>query len=229
MSDHRADVARTMQAYDEIAGEFAERTWRLPLDEMRKDFLTALEANRPAASLRILEAGCGPGRDVAWFLKHGLRAIGGDRSAGMLAEARRRVPDASLVRMDLRAPPFRPQTFDGVWLCASLLHLPKGDWLPALRRYHALLDGGRLFVSVKGGEGDRPTSDQGTAYRRRYFSYATEAELRLLLEEAGFRVLTLRRSPGEPGHDWLQAHAEARKQPMRLTGGHLPDRKDEAG
>ena len=152
MADHRADVARTMQAYDEIAGEFAERTWRLPLDEMRKDFLTALEANRPAASLRILDAGCGPGRDVAWFLKQGLRTIGGDRSAGMLSEARRRVPDASLVRMDLRAPPFRPQTFDGVWLCASLLHLPKGDWLPALRRYHALLDGGRLFIAPA----DRP-------------------------------------------------------------------------
>lgn len=204
-----ADVDRTVRAYDEIAAEFADRTWLLPLDGTRRDFLSALEAVRPGVSLRILDAGCGPGRDVAWFRRQGHRAIGGDLSAGMLDEARRRVPNASFVRMDLREPPFRPQTFDAVWLCASILHLD--DWLPTLHRYRALLDGGHVFISVKEGEGDRPAVEQGTAYARRFFSYTTESELRVLLEEAGYRVLALRRSPGEPGHDWLQMHAEAQR------------------
>lgn len=222
MSDDAAQVARTMHAYDEMATEFANRTWDLQLDEIRRDFLTALETGRPGASLRILDSGCGPGRDVAWFLKQGHIAIGGDLSAGMLEEARRRVPDAPFVRMDLREPSFRPRAFDAVWLCASMLHMPKDDWLPTLRRYHSLLNGGRIFVSVKEGTGDRPGTDQGAAYQRRFFSYTTESELRVLLEVAGFRVLTLRRSPGEPEHDWLQAHGEAQDRSVNLAGD-LPD------
>jgi SAM-dependent methyltransferase len=214
-----ADVDRTVRAYDEIAAEFADRTWLLPLDGTRRDFLSALEADRPGVSLRILDAGCGPGRDVAWFRRQGHHAIGGDLSAGMLNEARQRVPNASFVRMDLREPPFRPQTFDAVWLCASILHLPKDDWLPTLHRYRSLLEGGHIFVSVKEGEGERSGADRGTPYARRFFTYTTESELRVLLGEAGFQVLTLRRSPGEPGHDWLQGHAEAQRDTRRHRDG----------
>lgn len=209
MVNDSADISRTIRAYDDIAAEFAERTWRLPLDEMRRDFLTELESATPRVALRILDAGCGPGRDVAWFRHNGHNAIGGDLSKEMLKEASRRVPGAPFVRMDLREPPFRPRSFDAAWLCASMLHLPKVDWLPTLRRYHALLNGGRIFISVKEGEGDRSGAEEGTAYARRFFSYTREPELRAFLEKAAFRVLTLRRSPGEPGHDWLQVQAEA--------------------
>lgn len=201
----------TIETYDRIAAPFAERTWALPLDATRTAFLAPLEAQHPGRALCVLDAGCGPGRDVAWFRGRGHRAVGADLSAGMLAEARRRVPDAPFVRMDLRTPAFAVRRFDAVWLCAALLHVPKAEWLPTLRRYHALLGGGRLFLSVKQGVGEGLVALPGDAGGERFFSYAAEDELAATLAAAGFRVLHLSQSPGEPGHDWLAAHAEPRE------------------
>jgi SAM-dependent methyltransferase len=210
MADSCGDLDETIRTYDRIAAEFADRTWRLPLDAMREAFLAPLEARRPGRPLRILDAGCGPGRDAAWFRARRHWVVGADLSQGMLAEARRRVPGGTFVRMDLRTPSFAPRRFDAVWLCAALLHVPKAEWPPTLRRYHALLDGGRLFLSVKHGDGERLVPGAGEAKGGRFFSYATEAELTALLDDAGFRLLHQSRRPGEPGHDWLAVHAEPR-------------------
>jgi SAM-dependent methyltransferase len=199
MTDHRNDVNATIQTYDRIASSFAERTWNLPLDAMRTAFLDALAASHSGRPLRILDAGCGPGRDVAWFRAHGHQAVGADLSDGILAEAQRRVPGAPFVRMDLRAPSFAPRSFDGIRLSACLVHVPKLSWVSTLRNYRLLLDGGRLFLSVKHGEGERMVGE-------RFFSYTSEEELASLLWEAGFTVVWQSRSPGEPEHDWLVVH-----------------------
>src|SRR5919201_15774 len=106
-----------------------------------------------------------------------------------------------------RLLPFPPGSFDGVWLCASLLHVPWAEWPDTVRAYHALVDGGCLLVSVKHGRGERTVPSPKHPGEERYFVYVSEAELDLVLREAGFRVLSLRRTPGEPDHDWLEAFA----------------------
>ncbi len=73
---------------------------------------------------RILDLGCGAGRDAAVFTGLGHWVAGMDLSMGMLLEANRRAP-GSYLQGDMTRLPFAPESFDAAWLNASLLHLPR--------------------------------------------------------------------------------------------------------
>lgn len=68
---------------------------------------------------RTLDLGCGTGRTLA-LLPAGVRAVGVDPEAAVLARARRRAPRAALVRARAEALPFRAGAFDTV-LCGLVL------------------------------------------------------------------------------------------------------------
>ena len=108
---------------------------------------------RFAASLptpsRLLDAGCGPGRDLARFVAHGHEAHGIDLTPEFVARARRHAPT---VLGDLRqvSSHFAAGSFDGVWASASLVHLPAAEAADVLAQFATLLrPGGQLFVSVR--------------------------------------------------------------------------------
>ncbi|MFI5615297.1 class I SAM-dependent methyltransferase [Amycolatopsis sp. NPDC051903] len=101
------------------------------------------------AGRRILDAGCGAGPLFARLRDRGAVVTGIDASAGMLAQARRRLgPDADLRVADLADPlPFADATFDDV-IAALVLHYFE-DWGPTLTEVHRVLKpGGRLIASV---------------------------------------------------------------------------------
>ncbi|MCI0476889.1 MAG: class I SAM-dependent methyltransferase, partial [Anaerolineales bacterium] len=111
----------TIQTYDAIAAEFARDTWNIRLARALDSFARDLI---PAA--RVLDLGCGPGRDIELLRQRGYHVVGADLSLGMLREARARVGGA-LWCGDMRDLGCASQAFDGVWLCATLLHLPRVD------------------------------------------------------------------------------------------------------
>jgi len=210
-------VAATIRAYDLGAPGFAARTWDHPLRQWRERLLELAGESWSGVPLRILDAGCGPGRDVAWFAARGHRVVGGDLSVGMLAEARRRVPDGRFVRMDLRTPPFAPASFDAIWMCASLLHLPKAHWLDVLRRCRILLDRGCIFLSVKLGDDERFTTGGTVPDEPRFFAYVRLPELDSLLCDAGFHVRALEPDPLQSGHDtFVSAFATVAQRSMGM-------------
>jgi SAM-dependent methyltransferase len=102
----------------------------------------------PQPGERILDAGCGTGRNLSPLLAAGSRPVGLDFSLGMLRVARRKFPAAPLVRANLQhAFPFAAASFDAV-LCALIgEHL---DDLPAVFREirRTLRPGGRFTFSV---------------------------------------------------------------------------------
>jgi 2-polyprenyl-3-methyl-5-hydroxy-6-metoxy-1,4-benzoquinol methylase len=75
------------------------------------------------ASGRILDAGCGVGRDALAFAEHGF-VMGFDASAEMVRMARERVGDLAEIRQMRSEEVAWREEFDGVWACASLLHVP---------------------------------------------------------------------------------------------------------
>jgi len=102
----------------------------------------------PGTGERILDAGCGTGRNLRALVQRGAQAIGLDFSLGMLRVARRELPKTSLVQADLHQPlPFPPRHFDAV-LCALIgEHLDRLDLV--LGGFHRVLkDGARLVFSV---------------------------------------------------------------------------------
>ncbi len=101
----------------------------------------ALRLLRPSRGERILDAGCGTGRNLKRILESGAIAYGVDFSPGMLQTARRLIPEASLVQANLEALPFRRESFDAI-LCALV-----GEHMPDL---HACFDEFRAVLKTNG-------------------------------------------------------------------------------
>lgn len=181
----RSDETETTAAtYDEIAGEYAAR-WG------RGEALAATRA-RFAALLPpgawVLDVGCGPGHDAVRLREHGLRVGGLDRSRSMVREARGR--GLAVALGDMRRLPVQAGRLDGLWVSASLLHIPKREAPAVLVEFQrALRAGGILYLGVKAGAGeDWPEAAQYArgAGRRRFFAYYAAEELDDLLARAGF-------------------------------------------
>lgn len=195
----------TVASYDQYAAEYGAR-W----DDLRLDRALHAFASRLLDPRRVLDLGCGPGRDVDYLEQLDCWAVGLDLSRAMLAEARRRLPSAPLVLADLSSTPLAPRSFEGVWACASLLHLPRCQFPAALAEIARLLrrPGGLLFLALKRGCGQRWTVDH--ANRRRFFSFYQLAEVRTRLQQAGFQVVEDWTLPDQAGRDRAWIHLVAR-------------------
>lgn len=142
---------------------------------------------------RVLDAGCGSGRDLLRLQSAGLDPIGLDISA-KLAEIARRNSSLPVVEGDLRHPPFPAASFDGIWAMASLLHLERDETGPALSGLAALLrPRGVLFSSVKRGNGRARDADG------RWFTFHDEASWTTHLRDAGFEIVEMRCEQGGGG------------------------------
>jgi ubiquinone/menaquinone biosynthesis C-methylase UbiE len=196
------DVA-TVATYDRIAGRFADQWWSTRLSHHMDRFVASLPSTSPR---RVLDLGCGPGRDTAWMDELGIGAIGMDASMGMLQEARRRIGDVCVVRGDLVALPFLSGSASGAWMCASLLHLTPDESASALRDVARVLPaGGALFVGVQAGDG---TGTKSSPSGDRRFTYWRSAALCACVAAAGFDVVHEETAPVDPatGVSWIGVH-----------------------
>lgn len=187
-------------------------------------------ALRPAE--RVLDIGSGTGNAAAAAVGGGRRVIGLDAAAGMLAIARRRVPDAEFVEADFTALPL-PDGFADVALSVHAL-LFAGDRVAALREWRRVTaPGGRISLSVPGPGDVVPSTVLGTVYDAYGVEwgddYPTPDALAGWANHAGWRELDLATDPsmGIPLADddayrtWLRVGAR-----NRLTGSWPADRRD---
>lgn len=189
--DGQAITGRVRAAYDRIAPDFAARNAGMPAeysDVLGPRLLRAAGRLAAPAPVRVLDVGCGAGRDMAWLEAQGASVVGVDLSAGMLAQARPRAR-GPLLQMDMRRLAFASGLFHAVWCSASLLHLPKADApfaLAEMRR--VLVPGGVLMVALHAGEGEgwEPSAYAGPV--ERFFARYTLEEAEALLASTGFAV-----------------------------------------
>lgn len=145
----------------------------------------------------ILDAGCGGGRDCRAFADRGFKVIGIDLSIEMIRLAREFAPGCKLMAADVRYIPLPDQTIDGIWCCASLLHLKRDQTLQALKEFRRVLKvGGICCIMVKEGSGEEIVEyEQG---KTRFFTYFRREEMQGLCYNAGFSVLDEHISSGNP-------------------------------
>jgi len=82
----------------------------------------------------ILEAGCGSGRWVAWFLKQGWTAAGLDWSEALCARARAAIPNGRFEAGDMRSMPFEDNEFGSIVSLGAIEHTIEGPY-DSLREY----------------------------------------------------------------------------------------------
>ncbi|NHN41637.1 class I SAM-dependent methyltransferase [Halorubellus sp. JP-L1] len=186
------ELARTTRAYETDAGAYVEK---YETESIAARFWDDVDPKFPGP--RLLDVGCGPGPDTATFTDHGYDVVGFDLTTAFLQRARDTV-DAPFVRGDMRTLPFQSNAFDGVWACASLLHVPRDDVPGTLREFRRVLDApGTLVATLKRQGTDRHSDDD------RHFERYTPAELRALATDADYDDVTVTAS----GDRWLELTA----------------------
>jgi SAM-dependent methyltransferase len=153
--------AATLRAYDSGAAAFAQ-DWhdqRPPADLhdiVRRFFRLGVTA----------DIGCGSGRDVAWLCSNGFPAVGYDPSAGLLAQARARYPGLAFHSTALPAlEGIADASFANVLCETVIMHLPRADVAPSVRRLLAILaPGGTLYLSWRVTRGTDQRDGHGRLY-----------------------------------------------------------------
>lgn len=156
--------------YESNAATFFARTVDVDMSVTHGRFLDRLP---PGAA--ILDAGCGSGRDARTFRDLGYRvtAMEAAPSLAALAQAHIGLP---VEVMTFDQIPWRDR-FDGVWACASLLHVAEADLPAAFERLRdALVPAGILWASFTLGTGKRLVED-------RQFTDFDEAGIKVLLAD----------------------------------------------
>lgn len=139
---------QTLSYYEANAERFVRDTRDLDMESVYGLFLALLP---PGA--RILDAGCGSGRDSRAFLERGYEVTALDASEAMVELASGHI-DRPVLHMSFDQVRFR-ERFDGVWASASLLPVPRHGIAEVLGRLAtALKAGGVMFASFKYGEGE---------------------------------------------------------------------------
>ena len=170
---------------------------------------------------RLLDLGCGAGTDTFQFAELGLQVTGVDYSEAMIQAARGASTGPNPPRfqvLDMRAvgEAFPEHSFDGAWVCASLLHIPEQDVPGVLAGLHRVLTPqGPVMISLKGGPQGAAlvTEHKHGRILQREFVFWEREPFEAHLAQAGFRVIAFETSTkettgGQPTR-WLRFTAEA--------------------
>ena len=139
----------TIQYYNDNADSFFAGTVDVDMSELHKKFTSHL----PEGAL-ILDGGCGSGRDSLAFIQQGYAVEAFDASEAMVARA------SALTGLDVQLKRFDQlgeyERYDGIWTCASLLHVPKANLHDSMNAlYQALKPEGVWYLSFKYGTEER--------------------------------------------------------------------------
>ncbi len=153
---------------------------------------------------RVLELGCGDGKDSEAMLARGFSVVPTDGSAEMALEAERRLgrPVRTMRFEELEDV----GAYDGVWANACLLHVPRDDLSAILGRiFRAIREPGVFYASFKAGE------NEGNDRFGRYYNRPTVQWLTEAYRAAGWRAFDMEQISGggydgEPT-DWLYVTA----------------------
>lgn len=190
-----ADIDKTLKYYNENAQSFASGTVSVKFTEVQDKFLEKLNPDA-----YILDFGCGAGRDTKYFLSRGYQidAIDGSEQLCRIASKYTGIKVRQMLFQELD----EKEKYDGIWACASILHLPKKQLREVLKNmYAALKSKGWIYTSFKYGkfEGER---------NGRYFTdFTTDTFKEFIHDMHGLKIeeqwITGDVRPGRGEEKWL--------------------------
>ena len=189
-------LSETIRYYDEHADEFVRGTVSVDMEPLHGLFLAMLPETGT-----ILDAGCGSGRDSKIFLDRGYSVTAIDASEKMV-EATANLTGLVARRLQFQQMEF-DNKFDGIWACASLLHVPRAEIDTILNAFaRALRPNGVCYLSFKEGDGERVQDG-------RLFTDFTESGLKAVLAHCSelevVRIWTTQDARPDRADQWVNA------------------------
>ena len=165
----------TLQYYNNNAMEFVSGTEFADVSVLREKFLNKI----PAGGM-ILDWGSGSGRDTGAFLAAGYKVEAADACAELARYASNKM--GIEVRIERFDELDAKNKYDGIWACASILHVERHELSHIFNlAYRALKEGGIMYTSFKYGEED-------AVRRERHFSDMTEDSIKEVLSDTHFQI-----------------------------------------
>lgn len=184
----------TLDYYNQNAEEFVQGTIAVDFKKTQDKFLAVLHGKK------VLDFGCGSGRDTKYFLEAGLEVDATDGSQELCKSA------STYTGIQVKQMLFQEldevEKYDGIWACSSILHLPKVELKPVLEKmFRALNPNGVIYTSFKYGdfEGIR---------NGRFFTNFTEDSFKIFIKDFSNIVMedwwiTGDVRPGREEEKWL--------------------------
>ncbi|MFP3353442.1 class I SAM-dependent methyltransferase [Pseudoalteromonas sp. SIMBA_153] len=192
---------KTLNYYNQHAQTFSDSTLNVDMSALYAEFLPLIPKHG-----HILDAGCGSARDAMYFKQQGFTVSAFDASENIAKLASNYLQQAVEVKnfQQLNCT----NIYDGIWCCASLLHVPKIE-LPQvfLKLQNALKPNGVLYVSFKYGDTERENNG------REFTDLNEDGLTALITHHTELKILkqwqTVDQRPERESEVWLNALIKA--------------------
>lgn len=170
----------TLDYYNKNSEEYFNSTLNVDMTNTYKEFLKLVPEGG-----KILDLGCGSGRDSMNFMKLGYEVTAVDGSKELAKKASvllgKEVIVSTFEELELK------EKFHGIWACASLLHIKREDLKTVLNNlYNNLEDNGVFYMSFKYGEKEYVDD------KNRYFNcFTDESIISFINENTKYNILGL--------------------------------------
>lgn len=169
----------TKRTYNTFADDFESKFKIHAQQYLKKEMRKFLELLSPKS--KILDIGSGPGDHALLFQNQGHEITCIDLSEEMIKKCKENGLNAQL--MDFENLEFPENSFDGIWACTSLLHIPKENLGKILKQISQIMKPqGIFFLGMKQGNGECFNIQDRYPGTKRWFSLYTNEELRKYLE-----------------------------------------------
>ena len=195
--------SKVIESFNKFAEQYADITFSNLLQYELNRFISLIPKDG-----KVLDLGCGAGRDVEYFTDFKLKTMGIDASKNLINEAKKRVNENFEV-MDMRKLTFKDEEFDGIWAQDSISYVAKDDVKGVLKNVFRILKReGIFFVSVRKGSDEVLILSEKLGKNEVMVGFYEINELEALLREAGLEIMN---SYLQDGNDFTWINIFAKK------------------
>ena len=177
-------IKSVIDDYNDIAIEYSEEFDNDTSDNKYIDkFLQCLNGKK------ILDVGCGTGRDCKYIEQKGYDVIGIDISKEMLKIAKEKYPKGKFEIMDMTNIDYPDNTFDGIMSNCSVFHIPEELLSQTMESFKRVLkNNGKLFLILQEGHEQKMVEEPYRHGVYVYMNYFSKKNIEQLLEEHNFKI-----------------------------------------
>jgi len=179
----KSEIVR--KSYTKIAKKYANQRNLYPNKELLMKFKRYMQKGS-----KVLDLGCGAGVPISKFLvSNGYNVTGIDFADGMLKLAKRNVPRAKFIKMDMSKMNFKPNSFDGAVSFYAIIHVSRKKHSRIYKSLHRILINNAIILVNAGGNKEWEEIAEDYIGVPMFWSFYSPKRTLGIIKNAGFEII----------------------------------------